>query len=251
MLKHSNHLILLIFFLSVNAFSFAQTEVEYKDVILDGKPARLNVSTGEITLVKEQVVNEAQASVTNDKIDTQSDFHIVKEGEGLLDISRKYKVSLTKLKKYNNLETTLVTEGQKLKIRNFNSTLQTETAQEAIADASEKIQIERPTQAGVSDVHIVKKGETLYRLSKTYNLSVNELKRINHLDSNIIKVGQELNISIDLVKKDTSTNSVWTVSKGDTLYSIAKKNGTSVDEIKALNGLTSNLIKIGQKLKLK
>ena len=52
-------------------------------------------------------------------------------------------------------------------------------------------------------------------------------------------------------KKVSSDNSIWTVSKGDTLYNIAKRNGLSVDELKSINNLSDNLILIGQKLKLK
>lgn len=89
--------------------------------------------------------------------------------------------------------------------------------------------------------HQVVSGDTLYSLAKKYGSTVNELKAINGLTSDLIKVGQIL----DLVK------SSHTVVSGDTLFSLAKKYGTTVDNIKSINGLTTDIIKVGQVLKLK
>lgn len=99
-----------------------------------------------------------------------------------------------------------------------------------------------------SDYHKVGKGETLYSLSKQYNVTLTDLKRANNLETTLIKAGQYLQIrNFDKLY----TSDVWVVSKGDTLYSIARRNNTTVASIKALNGLYSNLIKPGQKLQLK
>jgi len=194
MRKSFRSILSLLIILTSVIHAFAQVRVEYKDVILDGKPAKLNRATGEITLVKLedknlkvktdsvktkpvivtdiQIINASNVKTIND-VDNISDFHIVKEGENLFKISQKYNTSLGELKKANNLETTLIREGQKLRVRNFD--------------------------------------------------------KVNNNDN----------------------PKVWTVSKGDTLYSISKKNGTTIDAIKRLNGLTRNLIVVGQKLQLK
>ncbi len=232
--------------------AFSQSEAEYKDVILDGKPAKLNVATGEITLIN--ALNKIKTSKTAEDYKTEvnytenpSDYHIVKEKETLLDISRKYNVPLTKLKQLNNLESTLINKGQKLQVSNFNA----KTVSEPLSDA-------HSTQKSDSDIettnyHLVEKDETLYSLSRRYKLSVSELKRLNGLSLNLIVVGQKLRIS-DLETETESkldNISVWTVEKDDTLYSIALKTNTSVAMIKQLNGLTSNLIVVGQELRLK
>ena len=248
MLKHFKYLFAVLIILTSSTISFAQNEVEYKDVILDGKPAKLNIATGEIILVNDQVKGEDVTSKAIEnfraKINSDvSDFHIVKEGESLLDLSKKYKVSLTKLKEANSLETTLIHEGQKLRIKNFDIVSVSKGHGET-------------TKVGESDkniinFHTVKKDETLYSLAKRYNLSLDELKRINNLNSNLIKVGQKLRVTLIETANELNQTSVWVVSKGDTLYSIAKKSGVTVEAIKRLNGLTNNLIKIGQKLELK
>lgn len=88
--------------------------------------------------------------------------------------------------------------------------------------------------------HKVVSGDTLFSLAKKYGLTVNELKSINNLTSDMIKVGQILKL----------TQFTHTVVSGDTLFSLAKKNNTTVDKLKSLNGLKSDTIKVGQVLRL-
>ncbi len=94
--------------------------------------------------------------------------------------------------------------------------------------------------------YIVQKGDSLWSIANKYNLSVDKLKDINNLSSNLLSVGQKL-----LVNDTSSSDDVgvyYTVSKGDTLYGIAKKYGLTVDDLKKMNNLTSNTLSIGQKL---
>lgn len=243
----------IVVVLLAGALAFGQEDkLEYKDVILDGKPAKLNVATGEITFVnpndkKEpikfddfiaQSENETKSVIVTEK---DPNFHVVKEGETLFEIATQYKTSLTELKKANNLETTLVSKGQRLRVKNFDS-----LDYEVINNPSTPI-----TRNSENNFHIVEEGETLYGLAKRYGLTVDELKRSNNLTSNIILIGQKLKIDGSIGIGASNDSSIWIVSKGDTLYSIAKKNSTTVEALKLLNGLADNLIVIGQKLKLK
>ncbi|MAB48881.1 MAG: hypothetical protein CMC05_09645 [Flavobacteriaceae bacterium] len=257
MLKSSK----LVFIISIALLSwlnsFSQEEGQYKDVILDGKPAKLNVITGEITLVNSDtetviVTTDSLSKQSNSEVKESSvtqieaEYHTVKENETLLDIANKYNTTLTALKEANNLETTLVDAGQKLRVRNFEAQPESTVKIEEVEDSTVTISSENN-----SGRHIVENGDTLYSLSKRYGFNVDELKTKNGLTSNLIKVGQELNISHSDYKKSSINKSFWTVSKGDTLYNISKRNGLTVDELKSLNGLTDNLILVGQTLKLK
>ncbi|MBU2930003.1 LysM peptidoglycan-binding domain-containing protein [Winogradskyella psychrotolerans] len=187
--------LILTFLISFTSLlsSYAQDEVKFKDVILDGKPAKLNSVTGEITfveletevvetkidsvditpkLVTDSNVNDASNTSEAVNLDNDSDFHIVKEGDNLFKLSVKYKTSLGQLQEANNLETTLIREGQKLRIRNFDK-----------VNEDEK-----------SLIWVVKKGDNLYRIALENGTTVKELKRLNGLNSDVIKIGQRLQL---------------------------------------------------------
>jgi len=108
--------------------------------------------------------------------------------------------------------------------------------------------------------YVVKKGDTLYRIAKNYNVSIKALKKVNNLSCNIIYIGQVLKIPINSKNSFFRLSSLrnikaqiiyYTVKKGDTLYNISKKYGVSIKELKRLNNLKSSKIKIGQRIKIK
>ena len=97
-------------------------------------------------------------------------------------------------------------------------------------------------------VHTVRRGDTLYSIARKYGVSVDDIRRLNNLTSNVLSIGQRL-----LIKEGTTPNvnpneEVYIVQSGDTLYSIARMFGTTVDNIKNLNNLTSNILFVGQQL---
>ncbi|HYG14575.1 MAG TPA: LysM peptidoglycan-binding domain-containing protein [Bacteroidia bacterium] len=102
-----------------------------------------------------------------------------------------------------------------------------------------------------SEYHVVEKGETLFSISKKYGKSVDQLKELNHLKDFGLRVGQKLIINKNYTEKkpDVETTSFYhEVKKGETLYAIAKKYNTSVDELKKLNNLTTDGVSVGTKL---
>ena len=86
----------------------------------------------------------------------------------------------------------------------------------------------------------------MYSIARKFNTTVDELKRLNNLSSNLLSIGQVLVLPIESIGQTT-----YTVQAGDSLYSIARKFNTTVDNIKALNNLSSNLLNIGQILIVK
>lgn len=113
-------------------------------------------------------------------------------------------------------------------------------------------------------IHKVKKGETLYAIARKYKISIDDIYKLNtKFDYANIKVGQEIVVGYDKQKEgkviyvpdedkytNPSNNDIHFVRKGETLYSISRKHGISVSDLKKYNNLTSNAIEIGQKLKL-
>ncbi|MFZ7946284.1 LysM peptidoglycan-binding domain-containing protein [Neobacillus sp. 19] len=102
-----------------------------------------------------------------------------------------------------------------------------------------------------STVYTVKKKDTLYSLSKKYQVTEKQLMRANGLTSEKIYIGQQLLVP-DYIKKGHSkgTGSQYTVQKGDTIYSLAKKFAVSMDELKKVNHLQTEKIYVGQTITL-
>ena len=70
---------------------------------------------------------------------------------------------------------------------------------------------------------------------------------MNNLENLTLQIGQPLLVP----QKEIESEEIYIVQKGDTLWSIAKANGIEVNKLKKMNNLTSNLLSIGQKLKIK
>lgn len=117
--------------------------------------------------------------------------------------------------------------------------------------------------------HVVKRGEVLNRIASKYNVDMYDLKVWNHLKSSKILAGQRLVILDDdneevteverIVKNERKTKNqiehsrpkYHVVQKGDTLWKISQRyGGISIEKLKKLNGLRSNSVKAGQKLKI-
>lgn len=153
------------------------------------------------------------------KNNTSSNEYVVKKGDTLYGIANKYNVSVDNLKSYNNLSTDSLSIGQIIKI---------------------------PDNKVNSNEYVVKSGDSLYSISRKYGVSVDELMSVNNLKSTVLSVGQVLKIP----NSGEVTNVIYTVKKGDSLWSIAKNNKTTVDAIVKLNNLSNANLSIGQKLLL-
>lgn len=116
-------------------------------------------------------------------------------------------------------------------------------------------------QSGQRDVHVVQAGETLYRISRMYDVSVDDIRGWNGLSGNTISVGQRLIVSapageqvqrpVEVTSGDRPAERVLhRVGAGETLFSISRRYGVTVAEIRNWNNLTSNLIEVGQVLEI-
>lgn len=150
------------------------------------------------------------------------EIYTVKKGDSLWKIANKYNTTVEKLKSANNLKTNTLSVGQKLVIPSIS------------------------VSPEVSDTYIVQKGDSLWSIANKFNMTVSELKNLNNLINNLLSIGQVLKI------KDSSNNgkTTYTVQKGDSLWVIANKYGITTEELKSYNNLTSNLLSIGQVLKI-
>lgn len=168
-------------------------------------------------------IGEVLRIPTKEIYEGEENVYIVQKGDTLYSVAMANNTTVDELKRINNLTTNILSTGQLLKI---------------------------PSALLPESTYIVKKGDSLYSIANKYNTTVDELKRINNLTSNILSIGQVLKLPSDKVsdvEKEENTIS-YTVQKGDSLYSIARKYSTTIDKIKDLNNLTTNLLSIGQVL---
>ncbi|MBQ2408456.1 MAG: LysM peptidoglycan-binding domain-containing protein [Bacilli bacterium] len=93
------------------------------------------------------------------------------------------------------------------------------------------------------NVYIVKKGDSLWSISKMFNTTIDAIKQANNLTSNMINANQRL-----IIPKGNQI--VHTVVHGDSLWSISVKYNVSINELKSYNNLTSNVLYSGQKIKI-
>ena len=157
---------------------------------------------------------------------TYSDYTVVK-GDSLYSIATKFNTTVNEIKSINNLTSNNLSIGQVLKIPSL---------------TGNNNQIENYS------TYTVKKGDSLYKIASLFETSINQIKEINNLTSNILAIGQVLKIPS---KNQTPSNFInYTVKSGDSLYRIALSFNTTVNEIKSINNLTSNNLSIGQVLKI-
>ncbi|WP_110928367.1 C40 family peptidase [Bacillus massiliglaciei] len=191
-----------------------------------------------------------QAQVTVQK--TTSATYTIVSGDTLIKIANKHDLTLGELKQLNSLTSDRIYAGDKLVV---SKTKQTTTA--SLPSAAKQ------ASNSPSGTYTVVAGDSLSKIAKNKGTTVSKLKSINGLSSDLIRVGQKLkltgsasaasNTSAAKPASSSSSNSpsgTYTVVAGDSLSKIAKNKGTTVSKLKSINGLSSDLIRVGQKLKL-
>ena len=185
-----------------------------------------------------------------------SGTYTVQEGDTLYGIARRSGMSLNTLLSINGLsQSSVIHPGQTLKLSGAsNATVASPVSYKSTASS-----------ASTSGTYTVKAGDTLYRIAYNHGISLTTLLSINGLsETSTILPGQQLVVSGSAKTTTTTTTattsaktvsystgaSTHTVQAGDTLFRIAKNNGLTLSELRALNGLTSNTIRVGQVLKV-
>ncbi|MGG1397368.1 LysM peptidoglycan-binding domain-containing protein [Bacillus salipaludis] len=197
---------------------------------------------------KLKLPNTKAKTTTVTKTSSPVKTYTVKSGDALIKIANKYDVSVGDIKLWNGLDSTIIYPGQVLKVAGTGSSGATFTT-EAVAKKP------ATTSNTATTTYVVKKGDSLSKIAVKFKSTVSELKKLNGLNSDRIRVGQKLKVP-GTAKTTTTTSSTtknvstYTVKSGDTLGKIAKQFDLSLQDLKALNGLKSNLIRVGQKLKV-
>ena len=177
----------------------------------------------EVNRLSSNLLNVGQVlTIPQQEEEIEGNTYTVKQGDSLYKIATQYGVTVQELKDINRLSSNILSVGQKIIIPQNNEVY--------------------------DNTYIVKQGDSLYKIATQYNTTVDNLKSLNNLSSNILSIGQTLKVPTNVIV-DTNNN-VYVVKSGDNLYSIALRYDVSVDELKELNNLSSNILSIGQILKI-
>ena len=186
----------------------------------------INYLNNNIEKIGEAIVR-AIASYTNTPYYLDdNNYYIVKKGDNLWSVASKYNTTVDNLKKLNNLSSNILSIGQVLLVKDSNT---------EVNDTN-------------NIIYTVQKGDSLWLIANKYNTTVDNLKELNNLSSNILSIGQKLIVNNTNFQTDESDNIIYTVKKGDSLWLIANKYNTTVDKIKEANNLSSNTLSINQKI---
>lgn len=179
-------------------------------------------------------------------------YYTVQKGDSLSVVATKFNTSIGAIRSLNSIDGNMIRVGQKLLVPLSDGELQSEHLPPEVRLAANKV-----TKNKLS--HTVKSGDTLWDISREYDVTVKQLASWNKLKTNaVLRLGQKLTVFKDekaanqTVLVNTERTITYKVRKGDSLARIATKFNVSVNEIVKWNNLTGQkYLQPGQKLKLK
>jgi LysM repeat protein len=176
--------------------------------------------------------------------------HQIAKGENLYRIAKKYAVPLDEILRINQVSPQKLKPGMTLKIPKSKPSyevqnLKPEKTKQALPQEPQKI------------YYIVKKGDTLQKIAKKNGITLEELKRLNHLSAKRVKPGQKLLVKIlppvrpeERELPAAGEDKYHIVKPGETLYSIALLYQVPLEKLMEANHLENNIIVVGQKLRI-
>ncbi|MEQ3445556.1 LysM peptidoglycan-binding domain-containing protein [Enterococcus cecorum] len=221
-----------------------------------------SITTSSQNTVTNQVTNQTTTPVSRPSANTQASY-TVKAGDSLWAIATKHGLSVSQLKSLNQLSSDMIYPGQKLTVKGGNtasvstSTVTTTTVKPA------PTQVSNQTVTATDKTYKVVSGDSVWKIAHQFGISMDTLRSLNHIKNDFIYPGQVLKVQASTttttsasqgassVATTSSDAATYRVKSGDSLWSIAKKHGLSLDQLKALNHLTSDLIFVNQTLKVK
>jgi len=231
---------------------------------------------------KSSYVDYSEEPQSGFKTISKTKIHKVKRGDNIGEISQKYGVSIANIKKWNKLRNNNVMLGSNLKIMTSErvaiapkkvakpAVKVKDTTTTAIATVEKKsskeiVLDEKTDVVDESEFYTVQKGDNLNSIAKKYGVTTAQIREWNNMEDTQVLLGSKLklikaeNDAIVETKVEKTEQQIATavkeqqqylVKKGDSLFSIAKKSGVTVENIKEWNGIGNETIKPGMKLKI-
>ncbi|MCM3670884.1 LysM peptidoglycan-binding domain-containing protein [Mesobacillus maritimus] len=214
--------------------------------------------------MKKKVTTLATAAILSSAFASTAfaDTYTVKKGDTLSHIARNYSISVPQLKNLNGLSSDLIFPNQKLKVSKTSTTTSSSDKRPATTTTNTS------SSSTAKSTYTIVSGDTLSGIASKHKTTVAKLKSWNNLKSDLIFPGQKLKVSASGTSSSTTTvaaapstsssttaanpasTSTYKIKSGDTLGKIASQFRTTVNNLKALNNLSSDLIYAGQTLKV-
>ena len=235
-------------------------------------PAGRRIKPGSLVLVSKSSGLGNAEDISSDTIDASfalaQDYrrvtYRVRRGDNMRSVARRLGVSPATIMKSNGLRSQRLRVGQTLRVNVPIVTRQTTTSRPTTTRSTPD------TPVASTKFYVVRKGDTLYSIANRYSITASALRNANNISGNNISVGQRLTINASgtptkrhvvleevpervqkqVSKRPLAKKKTYKVRKGDTLFSIASSANMSVNQLKKLNGIRNNNLKVGQTLKL-
>ena len=207
----------------------------------------------EATTSVEETSSEETASNEGQTASSSGSYTVV-SGDSLYAIARKTGTSIQDLLSLNGLNlNSVIHPGQVLQL---STSYESTSTEETVSTTEETASSEETTTSGNAQMYYVHQGDTLYRIARNNGISLSTLLEWNQLSvDSPIHPGQGLIVSygsssssVESNSTSQSSESTYTVKAGDGLWRIAKNHGLTLDELKSMNQLTTNIIQPGQVL---
>ena len=155
-------------------------------------------------------------------------WYRVRPGDSLYKIARRHKITVRKIRRENNLgNSSLLRIGQKLKIPT-----------KRLVASKKSSSKQSPSATLKTEFHIVRKGQSLFRIARLHGLNLAQIKQFNNIQgSPLIHPGQKLRVKKRALASQKASNDYHIVRKGDTLIGIAKKHSISLPKLMKANSL--------------
>ncbi|WP_038363710.1 LysM peptidoglycan-binding domain-containing protein [Borrelia persica] len=273
-----------------NANNLKSEKIKIGRVLVIPSSSKANIATKKVITKKyDEKVKIGNKNVVSNKVSNKHDakIHVVKVGDTIEDISKKYGIKEKELVAWNSLISKILKVGSKLNldepdflkpyiVKKGDSLSKLSVDFDiSIADiirfnfldnknlvVGQKLYLKRAS--GNMHFHYVKRGETLGKIAYIYGITAKHIVRLNGDKAINLKADSILDVSkvvesnlsapnVEQLKEDAVNNEVFVyhkVSIGETLYSIARQYGVLLEDLKSWNNLIGNYIFHNQELKI-